>query len=206
MSVMKPCGMNSRSWASSVDITTIPGGVFAFGNMIANSRIDGTINDTSAQNTAAGPGLQGNAMYYVRNSQIGGFTGFSLLMEFTGVKGAPKDDFGPATATQGPGDVVNLPRTPVSREAPFLYLDHGQYYVFVPKARTSTSGYDWAVNASTGTSVPLRRFYIAQPTDTAETLNAELAQGNRITCWPIRARSTEGAASGRRPSAPTASS
>jgi hypothetical protein len=168
----------------SVDITTIPGGVFAFGNVIANSRIDGTINDTDAQNTAAGPGLQSNGIYYVRNSRIGGFNGFSLLMEFSGVKGAPKDDFGPATATQGPGDDVTLPSTPVSREAPFLYLDHGQYYVFVPKARTSTSGYDWAVNPSAGKSVPLSSFYIAQPADTAGTLNAKLAQGSNLLLTP----------------------
>ncbi|ROO88065.1 hypothetical protein EDD29_5719 [Actinocorallia herbida] len=167
-----------------VDLTNPAPGTFAFGNVIANSRITGKLDVGNGQNTAEGQGDQTNAMYYTRNSQIGGWEGFSSKMVFSGVKGAPKDNFGPATAKSGPGDKVTLKNTPVTREAPFLYVDRGHYKVFVPKARTNTSGYDWDLNSRNGSSLALSRFYIANPTATAATLNQELAKGKNLLLTP----------------------
>ncbi len=52
--------------------------------MIANSKITGTADVSDGENTTitTGPGEQTNAMYYVCNSKIGGWEGFSALMDF----------------------------------------------------------------------------------------------------------------------------
>lgn len=158
--------------------------VFAFGNVIANSRIKGSIDVGEGQNTDTGSGNSSNAMYYVRDSQIGGWEGFSAKMVFSGVTGAPANNFGPATASTLPGDKITLASTPVTREAPFLYLVNNNWRVFVPKARTNTSGYNWSLGAAYGTTMTLRDFYIAMPADTAATLNAQLQQGKNLILTP----------------------
>ena len=154
-----------------------PNGTYAWGNMFANSWIEGTIHSGHARNTATSQGTKGNGMYYVRDSKIGGFDGESVIYLFSGVKGAPATDF-------DPGDKVNVARTPVTREAPFLYLDNGHYKVFVPNARINTSGVNWQISRWTGRSISLNDFYIAMPTDTAATLNDQLAQGKHLLLTP----------------------
>lgn len=158
--------------------------VFAFGNMIANSKISGKVIAGEGQNTATQTGKQTNAMYYIRDSQIGSWQGFSAKMVFSGVSGAPANNFGPATATSGPGDKVTLAATPVTREAPFIYLDNDKWRVFVPSVRTNSSGINWDINAANGQILPISDFYIAQPSATAAILNAQLDAGKNLILTP----------------------
>jgi hypothetical protein len=73
----------------------------------------------------------------------------------------------------------------VIREKPFLYIDSsGNYQVFVPALRTNSVGTSWASGSPAGTSIPLSKFYIAHPTDTATTLNTALAQGQYLLFTP----------------------
>ena len=148
----------------------------AFGNELANIRVSGDVEPghiLKADSTQT----NGEAQYFIRNSQIGGWDGDGVDDVLSGVTGAPPSDF----ANTG---MTSLPSTPVSREAPFVYLDGTHYKVFVPSAKENTSGISWGTARSDGSSIPLRDFYIAQPAATAETLNYELGQGKNILFTP----------------------
>ncbi|GAA4949586.1 hypothetical protein [Actinoplanes utahensis] len=146
-------------------------GATLFGTTMADSRISGTVD--SGGN--AGPG---QAQYHVRDSQIGGWTGGSANLVFSGVKGAPASDL------TGRG-ITTLATTPTSRPAPFLTVHEDTYAVFVPKARTNASGVNWATDATAGTGIPIARFHIAKPgADTAATINRALASGKHLLLTP----------------------
>jgi len=158
---------------------------FAFGNVIANSRIAGAIHAGDARNRPGQPGEKANGMYYLRDSEIGGWNGFGAQIVFSGVKGAPAHDFGPGAADRsGAGDKVTLATTPLSREAPFLYVDGGKFNVFLPAARRDTAGTNWALDRAAGRSVSLDAFYIARPSESVETLNKALTQGRNLLLTP----------------------
>jgi hypothetical protein len=168
----------------SLDVVGDPP-TFAFGSVIANSRITGKVDVGDARITASSPGGKANAMYYVRDSAIGGWKGFASQMVFSGVTGAPADNFGPGGADRSnAGDKVTLPTTPLSREAPFLYVEKGAYKVFVPKARRDSAGYNWSVGTDGGRTLPIDRFLIARPSDPVEKLNAAIASGKDIILTP----------------------
>ena len=124
-------------------------------------------------------------MYFLRNSELGGtWDGFGGVYVFCGVEGAPQNDFGPATDHSQSGDTVTLDLVPVTREAPFLYLDGDRFMVFVPKAVTETRGVDWTVDAQTGESIAVDEFYIARPTDSTAHINEQLAKGKNLILTP----------------------
>ncbi|MFF9060545.1 discoidin domain-containing protein [Streptomyces sp. NPDC014882] len=137
---------------------------WASGGYIADSKIDGTVGPYSQQ------------QWYTRDSSVGGWTNGVWNMTFTGVQGAPATNF-------DTGPYTTLDTTPVSREKPFLYLDGGDYKVFVPAKRTNARGVSWPANAG-GTSIPLSRFYVVKPGATAATINAALAQGLHLLFTP----------------------
>ena len=73
----------------------------------------------------------------------------------------------------------------MTREKPFLYLDaDGEYRVFVSALRTNTSGTTWADGDQAGSSISLRDFYVAKPTDGARKINRELARGKHLLLTP----------------------
>jgi hypothetical protein len=73
----------------------------------------------------------------------------------------------------------------VTREAPFLYLDtSGGYRVFVPSARRNSSGPSWVSAPTPGTSLPIDNFFVAQPADSAETINAAIHRGKNLILTP----------------------
>ncbi|MFD4507634.1 coagulation factor 5/8 type domain-containing protein [Streptomyces sp. NPDC058457] len=146
-------------------------GAFGFGSYLADSRVGGTV--------ISGDGLTGRAQaqWYTRDSRIGGWNGTGVNLVFSGVQGAPAGDFDPAGTT-------TLSRTPLSRQAPFLFLDHNRYTVFAPYARTATAGANWSTAQNAGRRIPIDRFYIARPTDTAETINRALASGRNLLLTP----------------------
>ena len=138
----------------------------ASGGFTADSVVTGTNSSCSQQ------------QWYTRDSTLGSWTGGVWNMVFSGVQGAPAQSFPTALANPQPtAPETVLPATPVSREKPFLYVDgSGNYNVFVPTVKTNSSGTTWANGGnSPGYSMPIGNFFIAQPTNTAEQINAALA-------------------------------
>ncbi|MFE9772150.1 coagulation factor 5/8 type domain-containing protein [Streptomyces sp. NPDC005931] len=138
---------------------------WASGGYIADSRIDGTVGPYSQQ------------QWYTRDSSVGGWTNAVWNMVFSGVEGAPAHSFPNPPYT-------TLDTTPLSREKPFLHLDGTGYRVFLPALRTGSRGVTWGNGTPRGTSLPLERFYVARPGDSAATLNQALEQGLHLLLTP----------------------
>ncbi len=143
---------------------------FASGGFIADSRAGTVINDTQQQ-------------FYTRNSSIGLWTNGVWNQVFSGVDGAPAQCFPAGGACSSP--YTTLATTPVSREKPYLYVDgEGAWRVFVPAARTSSSGTTWQDGPTKGRSLPLSDFFIAKPSDSAQTISSQLARGKNLLITP----------------------
>jgi hypothetical protein len=159
----------------------------ANGFEIANSVITGTVINQDGLNRPNVEGNGGNSDLYFQQDDIGGSVGFGSDMVFNGTLGAPSDDFGPGTVSPyaAPGDVTNVTRAPVIREAPFVYYDGSQFRVFRPSAQFDVRGPNWSTAAGQGDSLPLSSFYLATAaTDTATTMNAALASGKDLIMGP----------------------
>jgi hypothetical protein len=138
---------------------------FASGGFIADSRLPFVINGSQQQ-------------WLTRNSEIGGWSNGVWNQVFAGVVGAPTDEAFPNPP------YTTLDTTPVSREKPYLFLKDGIYYVHVPSAQTNTRGITWANGMTPGRSIPLSDFFIARPSDDAQRINAQLAQGKQLLLTP----------------------
>jgi len=144
----------------------------AFGSTLINSRIDGSVISGDA---TVGPA---QAQWYTRDSWIGAWNGVGVNTVFSGVEGAPPSDF------VGNG-MMNLPHTPVSREAPFLMIDDDDAYkVFVPHVTHGSSGTHWTTGPQDGTAHPLDGFFIANPEHTAADINMVLGAGRNLILTP----------------------
>jgi hypothetical protein len=145
---------------------------YASGGFIADSAFTGgTIVSGSQQ------------QWVVRNSNLDGWTNGVWNQVFSGVVNAPAECF-PADASCG-GPYTTLATSPVTREAPYLYMDsHGHYNVFVPSAQHNTVGTSWASSATPGVSISLNRFFVAKPTDSAAKINAALHAGFNLILTP----------------------
>jgi hypothetical protein len=158
-----------NGFATLMDYCTQPS--YASGGFIADSRFNDTIVNGSQQ------------QWLVRNSALGNWTNGVWNQVFSGVVGAPAECF-PAQASCG-GPYTTLPSSPVTREAPYLYVDSdGNQNVFVPSVQTSSSGTTWADGATPGTSIPIDRFYVAKPSDSAATINSALRTGRNLILTP----------------------
>ncbi|HEU0183002.1 MAG TPA: adenylyl cyclase [Agromyces mariniharenae] len=155
------------------DLTLMPRfGGYSSGGYLADSVIDGEVVSGSQQ------------QWYTRDSSVGTWNGGVWNMVFSGVEGAPATDFGPK-ADGTVGNKTTLDTTPVSRPAPFLYLDGDAYEVFVPNARTDSAGVDWSTDASVGTSIPIGDFYIAHADrDTATSINRAISKKQHVLLTP----------------------
>ena len=130
---------------------------YSSGGFIADSQVTANVNSCSQQ------------QWFTRNSVIGSWTGSVWNMVFAGVEGAPFSNYPSNTFTV-------LPTTPVSREKPFLYVDHrGGYRVFVPTIMQNSSGISWSRGLGEGYSLPIDDFFIAQPTTALADINKALA-------------------------------
>jgi hypothetical protein len=124
---------------------------FASGGFIADSRFDGgtVINGSQQQ-------------WLVRNSTLDGWTNGVWNQVFSGVEGAPAECF-PAQASCG-GPYTTLAKSPVTRDAPYLYVDStGNESVFVPSAQTNSSGTSWSGRSDTR-HIDLDRPVLRRPT------------------------------------------
>jgi hypothetical protein len=138
---------------------------FASGGFIADSKFNGVLNGSQQQ-------------WIIRNSKIDFWTNAVWNQVFSGVIGAPAQSFPNPTFT-------TLASSPVTREAPYLYLDSsGAYNVFVPAVQTNSSGTTWANGPTPGTSLPLGSFYIASPADSAATINNAIQRGKNLLLTP----------------------
>ena len=185
-----PCGPPTDFWAVSqaapmrrVDINGqvslmdyCTGPSFASGGFIADSTFSGsTVINRSQQ------------QFFTRNSNLDGWSNGVWNQVFLGDNGAPPTDFGnqpPPPATQH-NEYTTLPSTPVSQEEPFLYTDaNGAYNVFVPAARHDSVGPSYSSGTEAGTSIPIRRFFVANPDTPVWEINAALAFGQNLILTP----------------------
>ncbi|HZO71331.1 MAG TPA: adenylyl cyclase [Ktedonobacteraceae bacterium] len=159
-----------NGFTTLMDFCTPPS--FASGGFIADSEFDGsTVLNGSQQ------------QWIVRNSQLDGWTNGVWNQVFSGVVGAPAQCF-PGQASCG-GPYTTLASSPITREAPFLYMDaRGRFNVFVPSVQRNSVGTTWASGATPGTSISIKRFFIAQPTDSADRINDALAAGRDLILTP----------------------
>jgi hypothetical protein len=135
---------------------------YASGGFIADSVLPDVINGSQQQ-------------WLTRNSSLTSWSNGVWNQVFAGVVGAPDD----ATFPNPP--YTTLDTTPVSREKPYLFVDgSGRYNVRVPAAQHDSRG----VSGPAGRTVPLRDFFVARPTDSVQTINAQLARGRNLLLTP----------------------
>jgi hypothetical protein len=145
---------------------------FASGGFIADSKFDGStvINGSQQQ-------------WLVRNSNLDGWTNGVWNQVFSGVVGAPAQCFPAQASVCGP--YTTLATSPVTQDAPYLYVDsRGHYNVFVPAAQRNSVGASWATGPTAGSSIPIDQFFIADPTDSAKAINNALARGENLILTP----------------------
>jgi hypothetical protein len=182
INVTKPAGCRARDfWAVSqaapmrrvrfngdvtlMDYCTPPS--YASGGFIADSVFYGGIVVNGSQQ-----------QFLVRNSKVDLWTNAVWNQVFSGVVAAPAQSFPNPTYT-------TLATSPVTREAPYLYVDAGgSYNVFVPSAQFNTAGTSWASGPTPGTSISIDQFFIARPTDSAATINLALHRGKNLILTP----------------------
>jgi hypothetical protein len=179
------CANTAEFWAASqaapIRRTIINGSVvfqdycannnFASGGFLADSQVSGDLN------------FFGNQQYMVRNSSIGGAAGCPnglWNMVYSGVQGAPGQVF----TGQCQQNTV-LAASPVTEEEPFLYTDaSGKFNVFVPSARTNTSGTSWSGGSEAGKSLPLSSFFVANPSTSVAAIDLALLAGKNLVLTP----------------------
>jgi hypothetical protein len=143
---------------------------YASGGFIADSQTGFVINGSQQQ-------------FLVRDGGIGGWSNGVWNQVFSGVIGAPPQSFG--ATPYDPPPYTTLATSPVTRERPFLTYDATNGYgVFVPATRTNSSGTTWAGGPAAGASIPIGRFFVARPTDSAKIINSALAQGQNVLLTP----------------------
>ncbi len=143
---------------------------YASGGFIADTQTGFIINGSQQQ-------------FLVRDSSIGGWSNGVWNQVFSGVLGAPPQSFG--ATPYSPPPYTTLAASPVTREKPFLYLDaSGHYQVFVPALRHNSSGTTWGSGPAAGSSIPIKKFYIATPSDGARAINTALATGQNLILTP----------------------
>ena len=122
--------------------------------------------------------------FFVRDSQVGGWSNGVWNQVFAGVIGAPAQHF--ISTTNAANPYTTLATDPRSQEKPYLDYDAGgNYNVFVPALRTNSLGPTWsAITATAGITLPISSFFIAQPTDSDAAINSALAAGQNLIFTP----------------------
>lgn len=138
----------------------------ASGGFISDIVVTGGVNPCSQQ------------QWFTRNSSYGSWNGGVWNMVFSGVQGAPTPSF------PSPAETV-VSTTPVSREKPFLYIDdRGNYKVFAPAVKRNSTGTTWANGIGAGRSIPIDRFFIAQPSTSIDAIENALLFGQNLILTP----------------------
>jgi len=140
---------------------------WASGGWMSDSLVDGNVDSGSQQ------------QWISRNCDWKSWTGANWNMVFVGVV-RPPDGTWPSPP------YTKVAQTPVVREKPFLQVNAaGEFSVRVPALHSDSVGITWRGGETPGETIPIARFYIARPdVDTAETMNAQLAQGKNLLLTP----------------------
>jgi len=140
---------------------------WASGGWMSDSLVDGNVDSGSQQ------------QWISRNCDWKSWTGSNWNMVFVGVVTPPEGAWPKPPYTK----VAN---TPVVREKPFLQVNAaGEFSVRVPALYSDSAGIRWRGGETPGETIPIAEFYIARPdVDTAETINAQLAQGKNLILTP----------------------
>ena len=176
------CANQQEFWAVSqaapIRRVIMNGNVFLFDYCNTGFVSGGFFADSTFQNGAVINGSQ--QQFFTRNSSIDSWTNGVWNQVFLGDNGSPATAFG-----SGTNQYTTLPTTPVSEEEPFLYTDsNGAYNVFVPAVQHGSVGPSYATAATAGTSIPIRRFFIADPRTPLFVINAALALGQNLILTP----------------------
>jgi hypothetical protein len=149
---------------------------FSSGGFIADSNFTGnTVLNGSQQ------------QFLIRNSHLDGWINGVWNQVFSGDDGSvPAQSFGNVPVQSGgPQPYTTLATNPVTREAPFLFMDSERHFnVFVPSTQHNSSGTTWANGPTPGSSIPMDKFFIANPTDSAATINKALRRGKNLLLTP----------------------
>jgi hypothetical protein len=150
------------------DYCTSPG--YSSGGFIADSDFTG------------GSVINGSQQQWVtRNSDLDGWSNGVWNQVFCGDPGAPAQSFGVA----GANPYTTLATCPATEEEPFLYTgSDGSDSVFVPAVQHNSSGATWTSGTEAGTSIPLSKFFIANPSTPASAMTAAMAQGKNLILTP----------------------
>jgi hypothetical protein len=143
---------------------------YASGGFISDSKTGFVINGSQQQ-------------FLVKDSNIGGWSNGVWNQVFAGTVGAPAQNF---ASPFDPSKVyTTLPTDLTSRERPFLTDDgSGNQAVFVPSVRNGAVDTSWSSGPTAGTSIPIKKFYVAKPSDPAWKLNAALLLGQNLLFTP----------------------
>ena len=143
---------------------------YASGGFIADSQFTGkSITNGSQQ------------QWVTRNSDIDGWSNGVWNQVFCGDPGAPAQSFGVA----GANPYTTLATCPATEEEPFLYTDsQGNYNVFVPAVQHNSSGPAWTSGTEAGTSIPLSKFFVANPGTSGAAMTAAMARGLNLILTP----------------------
>ena len=148
-------------------LSDFEGDAYSSGGFLADSKIDSWVYPNTQQ------------QWLSRNDIWAGWSGAVWNMVFVGVSNPPSGTW-PGT----PYTVIT--NTPLVREKPYLFVDgNTNFFVMVPNLETNSLGTTWANGPTPGVSVPISRFYLAQPgVDNAGTINAALTSGLNLILTP----------------------
>jgi hypothetical protein len=140
---------------------------WASGGWMSDSLVDGNVDSGSQQ------------QWISRNCDWKSWTGSNWNMVFVGTVHPPEGAWPSPPYT-------TVAKTPVVREKPFLQVNAaGEFSVRVPELHSDSVGITWRGGDTPGETIPIEQFYIARPqVDTAETINAQLAQGKNLILTP----------------------
>ncbi len=140
---------------------------WASGGWMSDSLVDGNVDSGSQQ------------QWISRNCDWKSWTGSNWNMVFVGVVHPPEGAWPEPPYTK-------VAQTPVVREKPFLQVNAaGEFSVRVPELSSNSIGITWRGGETPGETIPITQFYIARAdVDTAETINAQLAQGKNLILTP----------------------
>jgi hypothetical protein len=137
------------------------------GGYMANDEVSGAVD------------FYGQQQFFVRNSNVGSSSNGVWNQVFMGDNGAPATDF--VVGTQ----YTNVGASPVSQEEPYLYTDDsGAMRVFVPAVAQNSTGPSYASGSQAGSSLPIARFFVANPSTPVWQINLELALGKNLLLTP----------------------
>ena len=148
---------------------------FASGGFIADSAFTGgTVVNGSQQ------------QFFVRNTNLDGWSNGVWNQVFVGDPGAPAQSFSATSGLAGgTAPYTTVATAPVTQEEPYLYTDSsGNDNVFVPGIQRNSAGPSWAAGPTAGSSIPMRRFFIATPATPVLTIDLALALGLNLILTP----------------------